>query len=121
MATADSVDAYIAAFPPEVRQRLSQARAVIHRAAPGLGERISYGIPTFTLAGRYVVYLAGHKQHLGIYPVPHGDAELQRDLEPYRAGKGTLRFRHTEPLPEALIERVVVALRKAAGDRSGES
>ena len=55
----DSVDDYIHSFPPEVQTVLQAARKTIHAAAPGLKESISYGIPTFSVAGRPVVYLAG--------------------------------------------------------------
>jgi len=48
----DSVDDYIHSFPPEVQTVLQTARKTIHAAAPGLKESISYGIPTFSVAGR---------------------------------------------------------------------
>ena len=31
------------------------------------------------------------------------------ELEPYRAGKGTVRFRVGEPLPAGLVEKIVKA------------
>lgn len=70
-------------------------RAAIRAAVPGAEERISYGIPTFAIRGRYVVYFSGWKRHLSIYPIPHGSPELEREIEPYRAGKGTLTFPST--------------------------
>lgn len=104
-----SVDAYIASFPADVQPLLEQARAAIHAAAPGLGETISYGLPTFTRDGRYVVYLAGWKRHLSVYPIP-GDPELAPELAPYREAKGTLRFPLDRPIPFELIGRVAAAL-----------
>ena len=41
-----TIDAYLAAFPPEVQALLQQMRQVIHEAVPNLGETISYGMPT---------------------------------------------------------------------------
>lgn len=106
----ETVDEYIASFPPDVRERLEAVRAAMRRAAPGTQEAISYGIPTFKLDGRYVVYFAGWKDHISVYPVPDGDAELDRELAPYRAAKGTLKFPLRDAVPYDLIERVAALL-----------
>jgi len=105
-----TVDEYIASFPPDMQAVLETVRAAIRAAAPGTEERISYGIPTFTLDGRYVVYFSGWKRHVAVYPVPGGDAVLTRELAPYRAGKGTLRFPLDRPMPLELIGRVAARL-----------
>lgn len=105
-----TVDEYIASFPPDMQAVLDTVRAAIRAAAPGTEERISYGIPTFTLDGRYVVYFSAWKQHVAVYPMPRGDAALDRDLAPHRAGKGTLRFPLDRPIPLELIGRVAARL-----------
>ncbi|MGK8489302.1 iron chaperone [Nocardia asiatica] len=104
------IDAYLAGFPEDVREILSGIRAAIRRALPEATEAISYDIPTFKLRGRNVVHFAGWKQHVSLYPIPDGDPALERELEPYRAGKGTLRFRLGEPVPYELIARIATAL-----------
>jgi len=101
------VDEYIERLPIEVRERLEEVRSLIRSIAPETGETISYGIPTVTLGGRYVVYYAAWKSHMSLYPVPRGDEELDQEIAPYLAGKGTLRFPHDRPLPIGLIEKVV--------------
>ena len=85
---------------------------------PEATESISYGIPTFSIGGRYLVYLAAWKRHMSIYPVPTGDATLQADLAPYRTGQGTLRFPYGTPIAQDLVERVVRALLEER-ERSG--
>jgi uncharacterized protein YdhG (YjbR/CyaY superfamily) len=105
-----TVDEYIDSFPDEVQERLRRIRQVIREVGPEAGERISYGMPTVTLDGKYVVYYSAWKRHLALYPVPGGDEALARDLHPYRTGKGTLRFPLDRPLPEDLVRRVVAAL-----------
>lgn len=77
---------------------------------PTADETISYGIPTFTIGGRYLVYFAGWKHHISVHPVPAGDAAFQRKIEPYVAGKGTLTFPLGEPIPYDLIGRVAALL-----------
>jgi uncharacterized protein YdhG (YjbR/CyaY superfamily) len=106
----ENIDAYLAGFPDDVREILSGIRAAIRRALPDATEAISYDIPTFKLHGRNVVHFAGWKQHVSLYPIPDGDPALERELEPYRAGKGTLRFRLGEPVPYELIARIAIAL-----------
>jgi uncharacterized protein YdhG (YjbR/CyaY superfamily) len=107
---ATTVDEYIESFPPDVRTVLQQARRAIRRAVPGIGETISYGIASFTVGGRHLVYLAGWKHHLSVYPVPSGDDALDAAIAPFRAAKGTLKFPLNKPVPYDLIERVAARL-----------
>jgi uncharacterized protein YdhG (YjbR/CyaY superfamily) len=113
MAKPATVDEYVASFPPEMRTILEQVRRAMRRSAPGTEETISYGIPTFTLNGRYVIYFAGWKRHIAIYPIPQGDEALERDIAPYRAAKGTLHFPLDKPIPYDLIERLTAAAIRA--------
>ena len=106
MAAPDSVDAYLEGFPPDARATLQHIRATIHAAIPDAGEAISYGIPTFTFEGRSIVFVAGWKRHVSVYPTPPADPDLDRRLAPYRHGAGTLRFKLAEPIPEQLIADV---------------
>jgi uncharacterized protein YdhG (YjbR/CyaY superfamily) len=107
--TFETVDEYLASFPADRRAVLQEVRDAMRRGAPGTEERISYGIPTFTLDGRYVIYFAGWKQHVSVYPIPQCDAALERDIDPFRAAKGTLRFPLDRPIPYDLIERLAAA------------
>jgi uncharacterized protein YdhG (YjbR/CyaY superfamily) len=104
-----TVDDYIASYSPDVRVILEKIRRTILAVAPGTAETISYGIPTVTLDGRHLIYFAGWKRHISIYPIPDGDAALQQDLAPYKHARGTLRFPLNKPIPYELIQRVVVA------------
>jgi uncharacterized protein YdhG (YjbR/CyaY superfamily) len=112
-----TVDDYIASFPPEVQQVLQQVRRTIHGAAPGLEEGMSYGIPTLRRSGRYLVYFAGWKSHVSVYPVPEGDEAFAREAEQYRSGKGTLKFPLAKPIPYDLITRQVELLAQAHAAR----
>ena len=98
---------YIAAFPKDVQEILEQVRATIRKAAPEGKETISYNMPTFTLNGHYLVYFGAYKKHIGMYPIPLGDAEFNADLAPYVAGKGTVRFPFDKPIPFDLISNMV--------------
>ena len=104
---AKNIDEYIAAFPGEVQEILEQIRVTIKRAAPGVEEKISYQIPTFTLKGDYLIYFAAYKKHVGLYPAPRGSEEFRKELSAYEGGKGTVRFPLDRPIPFGLIRRIV--------------
>ncbi|MEU2254336.1 DUF1801 domain-containing protein [Nocardia xishanensis] len=110
-----TIDAYISGFPEGVRAALTELRKTIHTALPGAVESISYDIPTFKLHGRNVVHFAGWKEHVSLYPIPEGDMAFERAIEPYRAGKGTLRFPLGAPIPHDLVAQVVVRLAERVG------
>ncbi len=105
--TANSIDEYIAGFPPEAQKVLEEMRALIRASAPGATETISYAIPTFDLNGRHLVHFAGYKNHIGFYPVPSGLEAFKEDLMPYKQGKGSVQFPLGQPLPTDLIRRIV--------------
>lgn len=112
----DTIDDYIASQPAEMQEILREVRRRVHEAVPGAGEMISFGIPTITLEGHYVVYFAAWKHHLSVYPVPHGDEDLRAEMEPYLSGKGTLKFPLGKPVPYDLIANVAAQL---AAERQG--
>ena len=104
------VDAYLEGLPEPARGVVERIRADVHAAVPGLGETISYNMPTFTRDGRSVMHVAGWKQHVSVYPEPGGDAALTAALAPYSGGKGTLKFSFDAEIPYDLIVRVAQAL-----------
>jgi uncharacterized protein YdhG (YjbR/CyaY superfamily) len=104
---ATTIDAYIAACPPDVREILEQVRRTIRETAPDAQETISYGMPAFKLDGHYLVYFAAYKKHIGLYPAPTGIAEFQEALALYGAGKGTMKFPLDQPIPFDLIRSIV--------------
>lgn len=105
-----TVDEYLANFAGETRERLDIIRKLAHQEAPETGEKISYGIPTMTLGGKFWVYFAGYENHISLYPLPNNaNPELQKEIAPYIAGKGTLKFNNNKPLPLDLIKQVLKA------------
>ena len=111
------VDDYIAGFPEGTKRLLEKIRDTVRKAAPGAEERISYQIPTYTL-NRRSIYFAAFKAHIGLYPVT-GDikAALGKELAAYgpAGAKATARFLLSEPIPYALIRRIVTL--KLKGNR----
>jgi len=102
-----NMDEYIAGFSNDVQEILEQIRMTIRKAAPDAEETISYLIPAFTLKGKYLVYFAAYKKHIGLYPAPRGNEKFKKELSVYEGGKGTVRFPLDKPIPFGLISRIV--------------
>src|SRR4051794_38311183 len=101
-----TIDEYIAGFSPDVQAILQKIRATIRSAAPDAGETISYRIPAFTQNG-ILVYFAAFKNHIGLFPPIKADAALAKAIAKYGGEKGNLRFPLDQPIPYALINRIV--------------
>lgn len=101
-----SIDEYIAAFQPGVRRTLEEVRKTIREAAPDAGEAIRYRMPTFILNGN-LVHFAAYARHLGFYPTPSAIERFARELSAWKGAKGSVQFPLDEPMPLALIGRIV--------------
>ena len=108
--TKSKVRAYIAALPPDTRRIVKMIRETIIAAAPGAAEHFSYGIPGFRFDGKPLMWYAGWKQHVGMYPMT---ATIKRanaaGLRGYEVSKGTVRFPLTKPPSAALVTRLIKA------------
>jgi uncharacterized protein YdhG (YjbR/CyaY superfamily) len=113
------VDAYIESLPAEIRQVVATIRRQLRQALPQSGEVISYQMPTVTIDGRPLVHYAGWKKHVGMYPVPPLDDDLEAEVAPHRSTGSTVRFPYVTPFPYDLIERLVVALAERRSSEAG--
>ena len=82
-------------------------RRTIRKALPASEETISYGMPTYKMHGRAVIYFAGWKTHYSLYPIgKHIVAALEDDLARYEVDKSTVRFSLSKPVPVTLIAKI---------------
>jgi len=102
-----TIDEYIRTFPKDVQTILEKIRKTIREAAPGAVETISYQMPTFKLNSRGLVYFAAFKNHIGFYPIPSGVEAFEKELSPYKQGKGSVQFPIDQPVPYDLVKRIV--------------
>jgi uncharacterized protein YdhG (YjbR/CyaY superfamily) len=107
-----TVDEYISSFPADVQPILQRVRQSIRKAAPEAVETISYTIPTFDLRGKHLVFFAGWKRDISVYPLPAGDDAFQQKLAQYKRAKSTARFPLSKPIPYDLIGEIVTLLQR---------
>jgi uncharacterized protein YdhG (YjbR/CyaY superfamily) len=105
----ETIDEYLAPLNPAMRAALEKLRKDIRSAAPGAEECISYGVPAFRLGRRLLVAFGAAANHCSFYPGAYPVKALETELEGYDIGKGTIRFPVDEPLPAALVRKVVRA------------
>lgn len=103
------IDSYLSSVPEPARSTLEKMREIIQAAAPKATEKISYGIPTFHYL-RSLVAFAAFKDHCSFFPMNSSlIAAHKADLKSYGLSKGTIRFPVDQPLPAALVKKMVKA------------
>ena len=101
-----TIDEYIASFPEDVQEILEKIRTTISEIAPEATEKISYGIPTFSL-NKNLVHFGAWKKHIGFYPASSGVSKFEKELAEYNYAKGSIQFPLDKPIPYKLIEKIV--------------
>ena len=116
--SAAEIDEYIGAIEEPKRSTLAALRETIRSVLPDAEEGMSYGFPAFKVRGKTVAGFAAFKNHLSY--LPHSGSvfpELRRELAGYSMSSGALRFPIDEPLPRALVEKLIaVRMRQAFPD-----
>ncbi len=101
-----TVEEYISDFPPEIQRRLNIIKKAVSEAAPDVTEKISYGMPSFSLNG-ILLYFAAYKNHIGFYPLTEAIRTFKGDLSQFKLSKGTIQFPNDQPLPIDLIKKII--------------
>jgi uncharacterized protein YdhG (YjbR/CyaY superfamily) len=115
MAAAD-IDCYLLELDEPHRSTLEEMRKRILSLAPGAEEAISYSVPAFKIQGRTVAGLAAFKNHLSY--LPHSGSvlpALAEQLGGYTRTKSALHFAVDQPLPSALIRKLLDLRMREAG------
>jgi uncharacterized protein YdhG (YjbR/CyaY superfamily) len=102
------IDGYLAGLDEPRRSTLQELRRTIASIVPDAEECISYGVPGFRFNGKMIAGFAAFKHHLSY--LPHSGsviAQLKDDLAGYASTPGSLHFSIDEPLPRALVEKLI--------------
>jgi uncharacterized protein YdhG (YjbR/CyaY superfamily) len=116
-----SVEDYLAALPDERRAAMKELRQTIGAAAPDAEESIAYGMPALrSHGGQFLVSYAAFKNHYSLFPASGAVVEaLGEELTPFLAGRGTIRFPASRPIPAALVTRIVKIRVQENAERGG--
>ena len=102
------VELYISKYDERFQGMLNEVRNIFLESIPDVKESIRYNMPAYKM-GKYHLYFAGNKKHIGFYPV-NRRTEMEDVIAPYRA-KGTkdsLHFPYDKPLPTELIKKIIL-------------
>ncbi|HAM02145.1 MAG TPA: hypothetical protein DCQ30_07940 [Acidimicrobiaceae bacterium] len=102
------VDDYLASLPEPKRSTLEALRRTILEVLPDAEEGMSYGLPAFRSQGKVIAGFAAFKNHLSY--LPHSGSvfsELGDELSRYEKSSGALRFPVDQPLPKALVQKLI--------------
>jgi uncharacterized protein YdhG (YjbR/CyaY superfamily) len=109
MAVAD-VDSYLRGLEEPKRGTLQTLRSTILEVLPDAEQVISYGMPAFRVGGKTVAGFAAFKAHLSYLPFSGSVlSQLADELKGYTMTKSALHFPVDEPLPKALVEKLIAA------------
>ena len=103
---------YIAGLEAPERELVERIRAQAVALVPDAVEGMSYGMPALRYRGSPLVSVMPAKGHIGLYPFsPEVVSAVSGELDGYSWSKGTIRFTREHPLPDALVERIVLLRR----------
>lgn len=101
---------YMNSLPEAERNILEKLREQILKTAPSMVERLSRGVPFFYFKGKRAVGFRSSKHHLSFF-IMEGNVlkDLRNELTGYDYSSTVIRFQPENPLPEKLIEKLVLA------------
>ena len=101
------VEKYYSNLPLSQKKSLKKIEKIILEAVPEATTRMSYGMPCFYYNNRYLLGIAGFKDHMSLFPGAEPIAKLQSKLKKYTTKKGTIQFTNDLPLNDNLIIDVI--------------
>jgi uncharacterized protein YdhG (YjbR/CyaY superfamily) len=112
------VTAYFQALPNDVRSALKTVEGRVHAAFPAGEQGFTYRMPCLRHDDRPVVWYAGYKAHVSLYPMtPPIVKEHAAALRGLHTSKGTIRF-PLDALPSAALVKKLVNSRLSEMQRA---
>ncbi|WP_125775854.1 iron chaperone [Antribacter gilvus] len=103
---------YIATLDGAERDAVERVRARAVELVPEAEEGMSYGMAALRYRGSPLVSARVTAHHIGLYPFsPQAVEVVAPDLEGWSLAKGTVRFTPDHPLPDGVLDRLVLLRR----------
>lgn len=109
---ATTVAAYLAELPDDRRKTMTALCALCRKTLVGFDEGIEYGMPYYKRGGQ-AVGVASQKNYISLYGLRKQVAESGVTLDGAKIGKGCINFTKPERIDLKVIEKLLVAKRKA--------
>lgn len=114
-----NIEEYIQSMEISLQPKLRELKRIILAMMPiDSIETISYGMPTFRWNGN-IIHFAQAKNHIGIYPGPGAIEAVKDDLKAYKTTKGAIQIPISAPLPEKLIQDLILFNLNRLAEKSG--
>jgi uncharacterized protein YdhG (YjbR/CyaY superfamily) len=105
----NDVDTYLQNVEPQKRIILQDFRMLVKKMAPEVQESISYGVPTFKLNKKPLIYMAAFTNHMSVYPASDEMIAFVGDeLKKFRTSKGTLQFTLKNQIPHPMLKKIIL-------------
>lgn len=106
-----AVDAYLATLPEAEQETLESLRRLIKKTIPQVDERISYGTTVMFSLGRDLVGFVSQKKHLSFFTAsPKLTAAMKDEItKTHKVSGATIHFTPDNPLPTALVKKIIEA------------
>jgi uncharacterized protein YdhG (YjbR/CyaY superfamily) len=106
-----AVDTYLAALPASERETLQKLRALIKETVPKVEERISYGTAVMFSRGLDLFGFVAQRKHLSFLTAsPKLAAAMKAEIsKTHKVSGATIHFSPEDPLPAALVKKIVRA------------
>ena len=105
-----TIDEYLAALPTDQREALESLRQTIKAILPNAEECISYAMPAFRVDGTVIAGFLATSKGCSYYPFSGRTlSTLEADVASYGQTKGALHFYPEQPLPTALVRKLLTA------------
>jgi uncharacterized protein YdhG (YjbR/CyaY superfamily) len=117
--SAEEIDEYLRGVGEPKGSTLRALRRTILEIVPGAEQVISYRVPAFRVGGKTIAGFAAFKDHLSYLPFSGSVLDqLSDELEGYKMTKSSLHFAIDQPLPKALVKKLIAVRLADAGLRS---
>jgi uncharacterized protein YdhG (YjbR/CyaY superfamily) len=111
-ASAGPLSAYLESLTPDVATSLGAIVARARSLVPGLTEGTSYSMPALLHRGKPLLAVIERGQHLAYYPYSGKVVTAVEDLlGDIPHSSGAVRFTLSQPLPAAVVDRLILARR----------
>ncbi|MDQ7992231.1 MAG: DUF1801 domain-containing protein [Propionicimonas sp.] len=101
---------YLADLPEPQRSAIEQVYARARKLVPDAVDGVSYGMPALRYRGKALLSVMNARDHIGLYPFsPAAIDGVRGDLEGFSLAKGTVRFTADHPIPEPVLDRLILA------------